>query len=487
MSSRSAMIMVAVLAVADARILSEDAECFYASDQKDYKGTNAVTERGNACDKWLPEDNVGDHNYCRNTDNSPKAWCRSRGSYDWCNVEQPKSCLGGPNMCVDKCVTANNGICEDGGLKSVKATCILGSDCADCGPRGDKDYSLCKNTCGSSNYDGVCDDGGSNSVDAVCPFGTDCADCGNRTIADVDLCTNDCDFKDDGACDDGGPGSQVSVCKFGSDCNDCGVRTAQQVKEYVANSQMAVEDEGYPLLYYYSDADNLAFDDDFDEDDIADDLYYNDGFELDMQYYDLDEFADDFDVDWDELDEDFLDDDFSDDNEIDDFQPTDLDPDDDDFFPALGEGIMEEPEEKKSNKPVSCSEDCPYSKDNQCDDGGPGSTNSVCTLGTDCTDCGPRDATGLTADQIRERLAKRKSAKPKQGDQQFVNVMATLVMVAIVVTGVIIAFMIMKRGYFMEEEPMSLDEDGVDVSTNETSDELAKEFEALKAKQAARH
>ena len=37
-----------------------------------------------------------------------------------------------------------------------------------------------------------------------------------------------------------------------------------------------------------------------------------------------------------------------------------------------------------------CSESCSYSNDGDCDDGGPGSDFSLCSLGTDCIDCGPR-------------------------------------------------------------------------------------------------
>ncbi len=39
---------------------------------------------------------------------------------------------------------------------------------------------------------------------------------------------------------------------------------------------------------------------------------------------------------------------------------------------------------------VGCSDTCTYPADGDCDDGGPGSTFSLCDLGTDCTDCGPR-------------------------------------------------------------------------------------------------
>jgi len=37
-----------------------------------------------------------------------------------------------------------------------------------------------------------------------------------------------------------------------------------------------------------------------------------------------------------------------------------------------------------------CVESCPYSSDGDCDDGGEGSEYTICNLGTDCHDCGPR-------------------------------------------------------------------------------------------------
>lgn len=37
-----------------------------------------------------------------------------------------------------------------------------------------------------------------------------------------------------------------------------------------------------------------------------------------------------------------------------------------------------------------CTDTCTYAGDGACDDGGPGSEFSICELGTDCTDCGPR-------------------------------------------------------------------------------------------------
>lgn len=37
-----------------------------------------------------------------------------------------------------------------------------------------------------------------------------------------------------------------------------------------------------------------------------------------------------------------------------------------------------------------CSNTCVTSFDQECDDGGPGSLFSICSLGTDCADCGTR-------------------------------------------------------------------------------------------------
>jgi len=39
---------------------------------------------------------------------------------------------------------------------------------------------------------------------------------------------------------------------------------------------------------------------------------------------------------------------------------------------------------------ASCNNTCGTYGDNECDDGGPGSHFSLCDLGTDCADCGPR-------------------------------------------------------------------------------------------------
>jgi hypothetical protein len=37
--------------------------------------------------------------------------------------------------CSDSCESALDGICDDGGDEAMSATCVIGSDCNDCGPR----------------------------------------------------------------------------------------------------------------------------------------------------------------------------------------------------------------------------------------------------------------------------------------------------------------------------------------------------------------
>jgi hypothetical protein len=39
---------------------------------------------------------------------------------------------------------------------------------------------------------------------------------------------------------------------------------------------------------------------------------------------------------------------------------------------------------------MKCINTCDWAADGFCDDGGPGADYSVCELGTDCADCGPR-------------------------------------------------------------------------------------------------
>ena len=91
-------------------------------------------------------------------------------------------------VCDNACRWSYDGECDDGGPGAQHAVCAYGSDCYDCGARPlpgaaprPVTYEFCEDTCVSA-YDGVCDDGGPGSVYAICPVGTDCYDCGVRQV-----------------------------------------------------------------------------------------------------------------------------------------------------------------------------------------------------------------------------------------------------------------------------------------------------------------
>ncbi|TXD37767.1 hypothetical protein FRC98_08755 [Lujinxingia vulgaris] len=53
--------------------------------------------------------------------------------------------------------------------------------------------------------------------------------------------------------------------------------------------------------------------------------------------------------------------------------------------------VIEEPDPDPDPEPI-CTDSCQYANDGECDDGGAGAQYDVCTYGTDCGDCGSRDA-----------------------------------------------------------------------------------------------
>jgi hypothetical protein len=57
------------------------------------------------------------------------------------------------------------------------------------------------------------------------------------------------------------------------------------------------------------------------------------------------------------------------------------------FGLAIGSCNTDEPEPLEA-----CSNTCQYANDGECDDGGQGSVTSLCPCGTDCADCGQRNA-----------------------------------------------------------------------------------------------
>lgn len=71
------------------KCISDETTCSCTSDDTDYRGTIARTVSGRTCQKWTdqsphthirtpgiyPNAGLGDHNYCRNPDEEPGAWC----------------------------------------------------------------------------------------------------------------------------------------------------------------------------------------------------------------------------------------------------------------------------------------------------------------------------------------------------------------------------------------------------------------------------
>ena len=81
-----------------------DSQCGTAAEkQADYRGAISVTHAGKPCQKWTsqtpnrhsrtpsnyPDKGLGDHNFCRNPDGEPRAWC-----YD---AEAPSGAWGRPD------------------------------------------------------------------------------------------------------------------------------------------------------------------------------------------------------------------------------------------------------------------------------------------------------------------------------------------------------------------------------------------------------
>jgi hypothetical protein len=82
---------------------------------------------------------------------------------------------------------------------------------------------------------GVCDDGGSGAENSSCIIGTDCSDCGPRGCSS-ETTDQTCPTLSDGECDDGGPGSEYCVCNIGTDCIDCGLRVSKERPDCAASN-----------------------------------------------------------------------------------------------------------------------------------------------------------------------------------------------------------------------------------------------------------
>ncbi len=242
---------------------------------------------------------------------------------------------------------ANDGWCDDGGPNAdfSWAHCGVGTDCTDCGVRTDADGD----GFATSDENGPdCDD----SNAAINPDATDYAndgidqDCDGVDFTwgvceescgpdlDGDGISDDNSWENDGWCDDGGPNADFSwaQCGIGSDCGDCGEREDLDADGYYDDQEGAPLPSGSTFI---GDCD----DDDFDVNPSASEIA-DDGIDQDCNGVDLESICEDF-----------------------------CGPDND------GDGIPDSDA---------------WSSDGTCDDGGNGSTFSLCPLGSDCTDCGNR-------------------------------------------------------------------------------------------------
>jgi len=88
--------------------------------------------------------------------------------------------------CNDRCASAMNGICEDGTDPLAPALCAAGTDCTDCtrsgtgggggSSGGGGTGASCTDSCITA-LNGMCEDGSRDPSLATCRVGTDCTDC----------------------------------------------------------------------------------------------------------------------------------------------------------------------------------------------------------------------------------------------------------------------------------------------------------------------
>ena len=279
-----------------------------------------------------------------------------------------------PVLCVETCIHASDGDCDDGGVGAEYDACAFGTDCINCGPRLRSDAPLppmpppappqapvlCAETCIHAS-DNDCDDGGVGAEYDACAFGTDCINCGPRLSSDAPMpplppripsppvmpptppaqplppsmppapppppvpphvphtCIETCIYAGDGDCDDGGPGAEYSICAYGTDCINCGLRPhADAPKPFSPPSPPRPPTPLTPP--------------------VAPDPPSTPPM-----------------------------------------QPT----------PPTSPPLLPPPPAPPWT-PDHCVETCIYASDGDCDDGGPGSEFNLCAYGTDCVNCGPR-------------------------------------------------------------------------------------------------
>ncbi|XP_077864886.1 plasminogen-like [Saccoglossus kowalevskii] len=105
--------------------------CYAESDGRDYKGSVDTTENGKTCQNWLsqtphahnfspvtqPDRGIGNHNFCRNPDDSSGPWCFTTDP----NTEREYCDVGSRRDKCSECTVSPNGDDYRGGI-SVTAT-----------------------------------------------------------------------------------------------------------------------------------------------------------------------------------------------------------------------------------------------------------------------------------------------------------------------------------------------------------------------------
>ena len=245
---------------------------------------------------------------------------------------------------------------------------------------------------------------GPNNIDENCDF-----------ILEDGLCNDTCTYDNDGACDDGGANASFSLCDFGSDCSDCGVREDSDLDgAYDAGGWPPLDtsllteadcDDNDPIRYpQATDLANDGIDQDCDgvdytmglcddsctfaEDGTCDDGGPNASFSVCAFGTDCTDCAgrDDSDQDG-----------FYDDQGTTPYDNTLLElmdcDDSDSLINPDGIEIADDGIDQDCNGLdllSICDDTCQFANDQMCDDGGTGSVTSLCSLGSDCSDCGSR-------------------------------------------------------------------------------------------------
>ena len=161
------------------------------------------------------------------------------------------------------------------------------------------------------------------------------------------VCVEICIWSSDGDCDDGGPGAEYADCGYGADCIDCGVRQGQppRAPPPPRPPRSPPPPPSPPRAPGSVCVENCNWSSDGDCDDGGPGAEYADcGYGADCL-----------------------------DCGVRQGQPPRAPP------PPRAPGSV-------------CVENCNWSSDGDCDDGGPGAEYSDCGYGADCIDCGPRQA-----------------------------------------------------------------------------------------------